>query len=111
MAFERPFGVDPLTGAKQTFRIDDENHFSIVTEADIEPILRANYEDRKADGPIGGSWDKDGETFQLFARIPNEIYYNEKILPKWIRNDTKELVKWLQKPEQLALRAKNWTFV
>lgn len=112
MTFRRDFGTDPLTGAKQTFVIDDENHFSIVTETDIQPILEANYEDRKTgDGAWGGSWDKDGETFVRFARIPLDIYYNEKLLPKWIRNDPKELLKWLQRSEQEVFRTRTGTFL
>ena len=113
MAFRRDFGTDPLTGAKQFFVIDeqDPSKFSIETVEDIEPILAANYEARKEEGPIAGSWDRNGETFRHFARIPNSILYNEHILPRWIRHDTKELVKWLQRPEQEALRTKRWKFV
>ncbi len=112
MTFRRDFGTDPITGAKQTFVIDDENHFSIVTETDIQPILAANYEDRKTgDGKWGGNWDKDGETFVRFARIPLDIYYNEKMLPAWIRNDPKELLKWLQRSEQEVFRTRSGRFL
>ena len=112
MTFRRDFGTDPLTGGKQTFVINDDRTFSIVTETDIEPVLAANYEARKhADLRWGDSWEKDGETFVKFASIPLDIYYNEHILPKWVRSDTKELVKWLQRSEQAPLRVRHGTFV
>lgn len=113
MAFSRPFGIDPLTGGKETIHFDDDGKIRIVKETDVETVLAQNYEDRKHTNASewGDSWDKDGESFIRFARIPLDIYYNEKLLPKWVRNDPKELMKWLQKPEQEPLRARWGNFV
>lgn len=109
----RPFGYDPITGATETLHFDAEGKVHIVTATDIEPVLRANYDDRmQSDGKKwGDSWDKDGQTFIRFARIPLSIYYNERLLPKWVKNDPKELMKWLQRPEQEPLRARFGNFV
>lgn len=110
---KRPFGYDPLTGAKETLEFTSDGKIRIVTETDIEPVLRANYDDRmQSDAKVwGDSWEKDGESFIRFARIPLSVYYNENLLPKWVRNDPKELIKWLQKPEQEPLKARFGNFL
>lgn len=113
MAYSRPFGFDPLTGAKETIHFDDDGKIRIVKEANVEHILRQNYEDRKDSSPTqwGDSWEKDGQSFIRFARIPLDIYHNENLLPRDIRHDEKELMKWLQRPEQEAFRARWGDFV
>lgn len=113
MASSRPFGYDPLTGGKQTVHFDDDGKVRIVKETDVESVLRANYDDRMQSDATkwGDSWEKDGQAFIRFARIPLDIYYNENILPRDIRNDPKELMLWLQRPEQEPLRARFGKFV
>ncbi len=111
----RPFGIDPLTGAQEFLEFED-GKIKITREhsvSNMDAVLRQNYEDRKHTSPNqwGDSWEKDGETFVKFAGIPLDIYYNENIVPKWLRTDVPELVKWLQKPEQEAFKAHHGTFL
>lgn len=113
MAYSRPFGVCPLTGAKESIHFDDEGKIHIVRENDVEGILRQNYDDRMQTDATkwGDSWDKDGQTFIRFARIPLDIWNDPKMMPQWLKNDPKELMLWLQRPEQEPLRARFGTFV
>lgn len=113
MAWSRPFGYDPLTGGKETIHFDDDGKIRIVKETDIEDVLARNYEARKHTNPHEwhNNWDKEGEAFTHFASIPLDIYFNDNLVPRWLRNDPKELAKWLQKPEQEAFRARWGNFV
>ena len=112
MAYSRPFGIDPITGGKETIHFDDDGKIRIVKETNVEAILAQNYEDRKySTKEWGDSWEKDGESFVRFARIPLDVYYNENLLPRDIRNDPKEFIKWIQRPEQEAFRARWGNFV
>ena len=108
MSFRRPFGYDPLTGKKQTFVINDDKTFSIETETDIEPILRANYEAKKVAPTKWGSWDKPGEAFTHYGSIPMGVYMS---LPRDIRCDAREVTKWLQKSDNEVFRVRGGMFL
>ncbi len=113
MAYSRPFGVDPLTGGKETIHFDDDGKIRIVKETNVEAILQRNYDERmQTDAKKwGDNWDKDGEAFIKFASIPLDIYHNEAIIPRDLRHDGPALLKWLQRPENRELTCHLGKFV
>lgn len=85
---------------------DDENKLIIAQQADIEPVLRLNYERRKmvdenARWTLRGGDDRG--VGEMVASIPASVYYS---LPKHLRDDNNELLRWLEQSDQAVFRTR-----
>lgn len=68
-----PLGIDPHSGAVETFEFDDETETAIIRRrADVQPIIDANKEaaNHGTIAPAKGELD-----MRLAARIPIEVAY------------------------------------
>lgn len=97
--YTKTLSYDPQTGIREIFQHDPTTGMcKNITVQDIEPILEANYERRKAN-PDG--WKG---TFHLVAHLPAVVV--QELGKKGILNDEKALNRWLDLAENQVFRAK-----
>lgn len=92
---KRLLNVDPVTKTQEVFHYDWKTDDTYIQKVqDVEPIL----EDNKM-------WRNDinqrKQDFRRVASIPLSVFYQ---IPREIRQDGKELRKWLNRPENAAFR-------
>jgi hypothetical protein len=69
MSNRRFFDHDPLTGTTQWFESTDDGGFSIISEADVEPIIEAN----KAKQAMGRAFYASDPDMWKVGSIPNMV--------------------------------------
>lgn len=74
---------------------------TLVSEMDIEPYLKQNKEERKADTGIIRPVCKSGMGRKV-ASLPNIIV--EKLMKEGIWGDSKAFIKWLNQADQKVFR-------
>ena len=93
---ERLWDVDPLTGMKTFFRMEDgAKTFDLISESVVDPILESNQEARKEDP----NFQRD---VNQVASIPMAVYM--ELVRKGIAYDEKEMKRWLNDPENQVFR-------
>lgn len=92
---KRVLSYDPATRTKTTYHYDWKTDDSYIqTQQDVQPILEDNKIWRN-------DVDQRKHDFRRVASIPLHLFYQ---IPAAIRNDSKELRKWLNQPEHSAFR-------
>lgn len=101
MVDRRLFSHDPATGITRWFEYDHtDDHFSIITEQDVDPIIEATKQDFN-DAP-----QKWGDMARV-ASIPMTIYYD--LLRKGIIHDQAAMKRWLNDPDNRFFRTRPGT--
>lgn len=96
---ERLFDIDPLTGAVETFHMDDDaDHFTINRAEDITAIVEHN---KWLDNATPGNWRGD---MHRVASIPAVIV--QELQQSGILRDPERLREWLNDPDNRVFRTR-----